>query len=170
MAAAGAGCELQGTGSVRPCCCLLRVNGEANLTSHDPPTLQRIESLEGHHDRQLHVVYLANDILFKAMSQRPAGSGPEAGGHRVHRGTLRGSGVVQQRQAVLGSISHDLQGRSTVLHPHMGATKQRLSHARHRCFIAHAALQTASRRRSCRGWAACCAAPLCRAGRRQRCG
>lgn len=38
-----------------------------------------MEALEGHHDRQLHVVYLANDILFKAQSQRTAGSGPEAG-------------------------------------------------------------------------------------------
>lgn len=45
-----------------------------------PHATQRIEALEGHHDRQLHVVYLANDILFKAQSQRPAGSGPEAGG------------------------------------------------------------------------------------------
>ncbi len=44
-----------------------------------PHSAQRMEALEGHHDRQLHVVYLANDILFKAQSQRPAGSGPEAG-------------------------------------------------------------------------------------------
>lgn len=43
---------------------------------------QRVEALGNQHEGQLHVVYLANDILFKAMSQRPAGSGPEAGAGR----------------------------------------------------------------------------------------
>ncbi|KAI3439009.1 hypothetical protein D9Q98_001421 [Chlorella vulgaris] len=39
--------------------------------------LQHVLS-HGDYQRQLHVIYLANDILFKALSQRPEGSGPDA--------------------------------------------------------------------------------------------
>lgn len=43
-----------------------------------PALLQHVLS-HGDYQRQLHVIYLANDILFKALSQRPEGSGPDAG-------------------------------------------------------------------------------------------
>ena len=36
------------------------------------------------HQKQLHLVYLANDILLKALSLRPAGAGPEAGARTPH--------------------------------------------------------------------------------------
>lgn len=31
------------------------------------------------HERQLHALYLANDILFRALAMRAPGSGPDAG-------------------------------------------------------------------------------------------
>ena len=31
------------------------------------------------YQKQLHIIYLSNDILFKALSTRPEGSGPDAG-------------------------------------------------------------------------------------------
>jgi hypothetical protein len=40
------------------------------------------------YQRQLHVVYLANDILFKALSTRPEGTAPDAGVQRSCRAAL----------------------------------------------------------------------------------
>ena len=84
-----------------------RWRGASHISRTTWATLQRIESLEGQHDRQLHVVYLANDILFKAMSQRPAGSGPEAGAQGAQGAHSGGSGGVEQRHALLGSWRMD---------------------------------------------------------------
>ncbi|PRW59174.1 calcium homeostasis endoplasmic reticulum isoform A [Chlorella sorokiniana] len=69
--------------------------------------MQQIEALEGHHDRQLHVVYLANDILFKAMSQRPAGSGPEADG--IAQAFLPRLGRMLRRTFVSGGQTAEVQ-------------------------------------------------------------
>ena len=154
---------------LKPCCCCtaccwcscwraLHNRSPPLAAAHRPPRPwpQRVEALGSQHEGQLHVVYLANDILFKAMSQRLAGSGPEAGA--VRRRPARAGGPVGQA----------LPGRW------MDASMQaacRGTAASLTCRCALAAcpcLQTRWRRRSARGWGACCAAPSCRAGRRQR--
>ena len=109
--------------------------------------LQQVLALADY-QRQLHVVYLANDVLFKGLALRAAGAGPEAGAH--------GRGV-QRRGLPPAQLIVGLRPSSPA------ALRAPCHHPSHRLVLpvpSCAAPQMASRRPSSPAWAACCARPL----------
>lgn len=107
------------------------------------PAVQQVLHLADY-QKQLHIIYLANDILFKGLSTRAAGAGPDQGalGRRL-QWTPPASALCP---SVRSPAAQQEECSACLDHPWFPALPAP-------CPV----LQTASRPPSSRAWAPCCA-------------